>query len=173
MASFLRSLERTPCANAKEARSILARLALRFSEEDEKEQDQVILSSLHGSKGLEFSLVFLVGCDDGIIPHGRVDNPKATDIVGTLDPSEERRLFYVGVTRAKDRLYMLRTKMRLYRGSTRVMAASRFFRDIPEDLIERRAYSGRPVLATSDLAAKARATRELLAKLKAGTPPTR
>ncbi len=170
---LFRSLERTPCANAKEARSILARLALRFSEEDEKEQDQMILSSLHGSKGLEFSLVFLIGCDDGIIPHGRVDNPKATDIVGTLDPSEERRLFYVGVTRAKDRLYMLRTKMRLYRGTTRVMAASRFFRDVPEDLIERRAYSGRPVLATSDLAAKARATRELLAKLKAGTPPAR
>jgi DNA helicase-2/ATP-dependent DNA helicase PcrA len=163
---LFRTLERMPCANAKDARQVLARLSLRFSEEDQEQTDQVILSTLHGSKGLEFSLVFLVGCDDGIIPHGRVDNPKATDIVGTLDPSEERRLFYVGVTRAKDRLFMLRTKTRVYRGSARAMIASRFFRDVPEELFERRAYSGPPVMATADLAAKARAAREALANMK-------
>jgi DNA helicase-2/ATP-dependent DNA helicase PcrA len=168
---FYRTLERLPAKGIKEARSALAKLSLRFSEEEEEEGQRIILSSLHGSKGLEFSLVFLVGCDDGIIPHARVDNPKATDIQGTLDPAEERRLFYVGVTRAKDRLFMLRAKTRAYRGSARPMMASRFLRDIPPDLYERRAYSGPAVMATTDMAAKARAARELLAKLK-GTPTT-
>jgi superfamily I DNA/RNA helicase len=168
---FFRTLERFTETGLKEARSILAKLSLKFSEEEEDEGQRVILSSLHGSKGLEFALVFLVGCDDGIIPHARVDNPKATDIVGTLDPAEERRLFYVGITRAKDRLYMLRAKTRAYRGAARPMMGSRFLRDIPPDLIERRAYSGPPVMNTGDLAARARAAREMLAKIK-GAPPT-
>jgi|LNFM01.1.fsa_nt_gb superfamily I DNA/RNA helicase len=167
---FYRTLERIPCTSLKEARSALARLSLRFSEEEEDPGQQVVLSSLHGSKGLEFSLVFLVGCDDGIIPHSRVDNPKATDIQGTLDPAEERRLFYVGVTRAKDKLYMLRAKMRAYRGGAKPMMATRFLRDVPQDLYERRSYSGPPVMGTTDMAAKARAARELLAKLKGSTP---
>ncbi|MBL8679057.1 MAG: UvrD-helicase domain-containing protein [Myxococcales bacterium] len=167
---FYRTLERIPCTSLKDARSALAKLSLRFSEEEEDPGQQVVLSSLHGSKGLEFSLVFLVGCDDGIIPHSRVDNPKATDIQGTLDPAEERRLFYVGVTRAKDKLYMLRAKTRAYRGGAKPMMPSRFLRDVPLELYERRSYAGPPVMGATDMAAKARAARELLAKLKGSTP---
>jgi superfamily I DNA/RNA helicase len=168
---FYKTLERFTGKGLKEARTALAKLSLRFSEDEEDEGAKVILSSLHGSKGLEFSLVFLIGCDDGIIPHARVDNPKATDIAGTLDPAEERRLFYVGVTRAKDKLYLMRAKTRAYRGATKNMMGSRFLRDIPPDMFERRAYSGPPVMNTVDLAAKARAAKEMLAKLKAQAPP--
>jgi superfamily I DNA/RNA helicase len=165
---FYKTLEKMPAKGLKEARSALAKLSLRFSEEEEEEGQKVILSSLHGSKGLEFSLVFLIGCDDGIIPHSRVDNPKATDIQGTLDPAEERRLFYVGLTRAKDKLYMMRAKTRAYRGGAKPMMASRFLRDIPPDMYERRSYSGPPIMGTTDMAAKAKAAREMLAKLKGG-----
>jgi len=166
---FYRTLEKMPARGIKESRSALAKLSLRFSEEEEEEGQRIVLSSLHGSKGLEFSLVFLVGCDDGIIPHARVDNPKATDIQGTLDPAEERRLFYVGVTRAKDKLYMMRAKTRAYRGGAKPMAPSRFLRDIPPDMYERRSYTGPPVMATTDMAAKAKAAREMLARLKGGS----
>jgi DNA helicase-2/ATP-dependent DNA helicase PcrA len=165
---FYRTLEKIPARGLKESRLALAKLSLRFSEEEEDDGQRIVLSSLHGSKGLEFSLVFLVGCDDGIIPHARVDNPKVTDIQGTLDPAEERRLFYVGVTRAKDRLFLLRAKTRAYRGGLKPMVPSRFLRDIPPHLYERRSYTGPPVMAMNDMAAKARAAREMLARLKSG-----
>ncbi|MDP3274577.1 MAG: UvrD-helicase domain-containing protein [Deltaproteobacteria bacterium] len=168
---FIRTLEKSNAKGPKEVRSTLAKLSLRMADEEKEDAEQVILSSLHGSKGLEFSLVFLIGCDDGIMPHARVDTPKATDIIGTLDPAEERRLFYVGVTRAKDRLFMLRAKTRAYRGGAKPMAASRFFRDIPPELFERRSYVGQPILANPDMAARARAALETLAKLRAGRVP--
>jgi superfamily I DNA/RNA helicase len=69
---------------------VLARLMLRFSEEEEDREDKVTLSTLHGSKGLEFGTVWFLGCDEGIIPHSRTDNPKATDVLSTIDATEER-----------------------------------------------------------------------------------
>jgi DNA helicase-2/ATP-dependent DNA helicase PcrA len=163
-----RTLARIPAeGGATAARQALARLSLRFAEEEEEGDDRVVLSTLHGAKGLEFSLVFLIGCDEGILPHARTDNPRATDILATIDPHEERRLFYVGITRARDRLYLVRAKSRAMRGAARATAPSRFLLELPPHLIERQTYVGQEVLSTRDLAAQARAAREALAALRA------
>jgi DNA helicase II / ATP-dependent DNA helicase PcrA len=87
------------------------------------EQDSPILLTLHAAKGLEFRAVFIIGLDEGLLPHSRsLDDDEAL--------AEERRLFYVGITRAKDRLYLLRAFRRsVYGGGA--MDPSRFLRDIP------------------------------------------
>jgi ATP-dependent exoDNAse (exonuclease V) beta subunit len=82
------------------------------------------LLTLHAAKGLEYGAVFIVGLDDGIIPHSRsFDEPEQME--------EERRLFYVGITRAKDRLYLLRAIQRGGRGMAEETFPSRFMDDIP------------------------------------------
>jgi DNA helicase-2/ATP-dependent DNA helicase PcrA len=94
------------------------------------------LLTLHAAKGLEFGAVFIVGLDDGIIPHSRsFDEPEAME--------EERRLFYVGLTRAKDRLYLIRAVQRGGRGYAEETYPSRFLDDIPEGLLVGRSRSGR------------------------------
>ncbi|MBN8463077.1 MAG: UvrD-helicase domain-containing protein [Dechloromonas sp.] len=164
---FYRTLGKVPAApGGSAARQAINRLALRFSDDEDERGDKVVLSTLHGSKGLEFKLVFLVGCDEGVLPHSRTDNPKATDILSTIDPDEERRLFYVGVTRAKETLYLTRARVRALRGAGRQTAPSRFLLDVPQELFEKRTYTGPSVLATQDLAAQARAAREALAALR-------
>jgi DNA helicase-2/ATP-dependent DNA helicase PcrA len=85
------------------------------------------LLTLHAAKGLEFAVVFIVGLNDKLIPHSRsFDDPDAME--------EERRLFYVGVTRAEDRLYMLHTFRRSVWGSSEVSEPSRYLKDIPSGL---------------------------------------
>jgi DNA helicase-2/ATP-dependent DNA helicase PcrA len=94
------------------------------------------LLTLHAAKGLEFGAVFLVGLDDGILPHSRsFDEPEAME--------EERRLLYVGVTRAKDRLYLLRSIQRGGRGMAEETFPSRFLDDIPSELLAGQTRSGR------------------------------
>lgn len=91
-------------------------------------QDSVQLMSLHSAKGLEFEVVFMVGMEDGLLPHSR----------SLLDPDqmeEERRLCYVGITRAKKYLYFTYAKSRYQYGSSTQQLKSRFLRDIPESLI--------------------------------------
>ncbi len=91
------------------------------------------LLTLHAAKGLEFGAVFIVGLDDGIIPHSRsFDEPEQME--------EERRLFYVGITRAKDRLYLLRA---LQRGMAEETYPSRYLDDIPEKLLVGKTRTGR------------------------------
>jgi DNA helicase II / ATP-dependent DNA helicase PcrA len=86
------------------------------------------LLTLHAAKGLEFPVVFIVGLDEGILPHQRsFEDPEAMH--------EERRLMYVGMTRAKDRLYLLRAFRRSIYGDSGPSEASRFFDDIPEHLL--------------------------------------
>src|SRR5215203_905141 len=85
--------------------AFLHSLTLQMSDEDEDPGNVVTLSTLHGSKGLEFDVVFLIGCEEGLIPHSRTLDARATDpnaVAGgnIQDIEEERRLFYVGVTRA-------------------------------------------------------------------------
>jgi len=93
----------------------------------EGEQAPTLLT-LHAAKGLEFPVVFIVGLDEGILPHQRsFDDPESMH--------EERRLFYVGMTRAKDRLYLLRAFRRSIYGDSSVGDASRFLDDIPEKLL--------------------------------------
>ncbi|MEW6093956.1 MAG: 3'-5' exonuclease, partial [Chloroflexota bacterium] len=94
------------------------------------------LLTLHAAKGLEFGTVFIVGLDDGILPHSRsFDDPEAME--------EERRLFYVGITRAKDRLYLLRALRRGGRGYGEETLPSRYLDDIPPELLAGQTRTGR------------------------------
>jgi DNA helicase-2/ATP-dependent DNA helicase PcrA len=115
--------------------SFLHSLTLQMNEEEEDPGNVVTLSTLHGSKGLEFDVVFLIGCEEGLIPHQRTLDVKATD-AQVQDVEEERRLFYVGVTRAKQRLDMTRCKFRLSRGKPMPRTPCRFLADIPAEMLE-------------------------------------
>ncbi|OGD89900.1 hypothetical protein A3E11_01490 [Candidatus Curtissbacteria bacterium RIFCSPHIGHO2_12_FULL_38_37] len=95
---------------------------------EEKGKNFVTLMTLHAAKGLEFENVFIVGMEEGLFPHSR----------SMLDPAEieeERRLAYVGMTRAKQKLYLSYASQRLYFGSKSANLVSRFIVDIPEELI--------------------------------------
>ena len=93
--------------------------------------DRISLLTLHAAKGLEFPVVFIVGCEDGILPltWGKAE---------AADLEEERRLFYVGVTRAKTKLYLCHAQKRRWRGTVQAMSASPYLADIEEHLLERR-----------------------------------
>jgi DNA helicase-2/ATP-dependent DNA helicase PcrA len=108
----------------------LEQVALVSDQDTLAEEGQApTLLTLHAAKGLEFPVVFIVGLDEGILPHQRsFDDPEAMH--------EERRLMYVGMTRAKDRLYLLRAFRRSIYGDSGPSEASRFFDDIPEHLLK-------------------------------------
>ena len=96
----------------------------------EEKPDSITLITLHQAKGLEYPVVFMVGMEDGLLPHSRsMDDPAALE--------EERRLCYVGMTRAKDRLYMTRAFRRGFRGGMGPNMPSRFLLDIPQELVAR------------------------------------
>jgi superfamily I DNA/RNA helicase len=108
-------------------------LQAQEQEEDEKDKDdsnsnQVTLLTLHGAKGLEYPVVFLVGMEDGLLPHQR-------SIDEASDLSEERRLCYVGITRARDHLILTRAKNRIRYGKPVPRYRSRFLNEIPAELI--------------------------------------
>ncbi|MCH8009674.1 MAG: ATP-binding domain-containing protein, partial [Chloroflexi bacterium] len=103
-------------------------------DELEEELDAVTLITLHAAKGLEFPVVFIVGMEEGVLPHIRsFDDPAQME--------EERRLCYVGITRAKERLYLVRAFRRRLMGSSQHNPASRFLKDIPQELIAKRKTS--------------------------------
>ena len=93
------------------------------------DDDQVILMTLHSAKGLEFPTVFLSGVEEGVFPHIRA-------LTEPVEMEEERRLAYVGITRAMQRLYMTHAWSRQLFGSTQYNPPSRFFDEIPEELVE-------------------------------------
>jgi DNA helicase-2/ATP-dependent DNA helicase PcrA len=93
-----------------------------------EDQDALIMMTLHSAKGLEFPVVFLVGMEDGLFPHSR-----ALREPGELE--EERRLAYVGMTRARERLYLTCAEERLLYGETVSWPVSQFVREIPEHLL--------------------------------------
>ena len=94
----------------------------------DEEQETVTLMTLHSAKGLEFPVVFLVGMEEGIFPgHKSMAEPK--------DLEEERRLCYVGITRAKKQLFLTCSKQRTMFGSTSCNPVSRFLKEIPEDML--------------------------------------
>jgi DNA helicase-2/ATP-dependent DNA helicase PcrA len=94
----------------------------------EENSDAVTLITLHAAKGLEYPVVFIVGMDEGSLPHARsVDKPEQLE--------EERRLAYVGFTRAMRRLYLVRAYRRSFFGETHITEPSRFLEDIPIDLV--------------------------------------
>jgi DNA helicase-2/ATP-dependent DNA helicase PcrA len=98
-------------------------------EEEENADRGVTLMTLHSAKGLEFPHVFLVGMEEGIFPHVRsLDDEEEME--------EERRLAYVGITRAEKRLYLTRARMRMLFGQTSANPPSRFLSEIPEHLVQ-------------------------------------
>ncbi|WP_246056188.1 DNA helicase PcrA [Alteribacter natronophilus] len=101
-------------------------------EEDEETgepEEQIILMTLHSAKGLEFPVVFLIGMEEGVFPHSR-------SLMEEAEMEEERRLAYVGITRAEKELYLSRARMRTLYGRTNMNPASRFLGEIPEDLLD-------------------------------------
>jgi DNA helicase II / ATP-dependent DNA helicase PcrA len=90
--------------------------------------DAVHLMTLHSAKGLEFKVVFIAGLEEGILPHSR-------SMLDHKEMEEERRLMYVGITRAKEKVYLLFTSQRNIFGSTQVNPPSRFLDDIPPHLL--------------------------------------
>lgn len=99
---------------------------------DETEEDRgnaVVMMTLHSAKGLEFPVVFLVGMEEGIFPHSRA-------LLEEVEMEEERRLAYVGITRAEEELFLTRALMRTLYGQTKMNAPSRFIEEIPEHLIQ-------------------------------------
>ena len=132
---LLRSIERLEAragADRDALQQLLHHIALDPADEELDEPGrQVTLSSLHSAKGLEFSVVFLIGCVEGVLPHARTTDPRITDAT-VADLEEERRLFYVGVTRARDLLYLTRHKERVHRGRIAKISPSRFLQDLPE-----------------------------------------
>jgi len=106
---------------------------LSSPDEIETKKNLVNLMTMHCAKGLEFPVVFIVGCEEGIFPHSRSSfNPDQME--------EERRLCYVGITRAKEKAYLTFTRQRKLWGQTMVNPPSRFISDIPDHLIEYREY---------------------------------
>ncbi len=118
-------------------------LEAQESEKDQEEKDkdtqknQVTLLTFHGAKGLEFRVVFMVGVEEGFLPHKRTLD-EVTDL------SEERRLCYVGMTRAQDHLFLIRAKNRIRYGKPQPRLPSRFLEEIPKDLLVRMDESGTP-----------------------------
>ncbi len=102
-------------------------------EEDESHKDQVTLLTLHGSKGLEFPVVFLVGTEEGFLPHQRTIDATGPEAIYGFD--EERRLAYVGITRAQIQLILTRAKFRVRYGKKVPRLISRFIGDIPKNLL--------------------------------------
>ncbi len=101
------------------------------SEADNLEEtpNATTLLTLHAAKGLEFPVVFLTGLEDGLLPHSR-------SLEDGEELAEERRLLYVGLTRAKDRVYLSHAFRRTFYGDSSVSVPSRFLSDIPQELIE-------------------------------------
>ena len=120
----------------------LENIALIADQDTITDANAPTLLTLHAAKGLEFGAVFIVGLDDGIIPHSRsFDEPAQME--------EERRLFYVGITRAKDKLYLLRAISRGGRGMSEETNPSRFLEDVPASLLVGKTRTGRPASSFS------------------------
>jgi DNA helicase II / ATP-dependent DNA helicase PcrA len=98
----------------------------------DEEVEQVRLMTLHAAKGLEFSAVFIAGLEEELLPHFRA----VTETTGDEGLEEERRLFYVGMTRARDRLFLTYAAYRMHFGETTARSPSRFIDEIPPELLE-------------------------------------
>lgn len=99
------------------------------SDQSQISRGAVTLMTLHAAKGLEFPTVFMIGMEEGVFPHSR-------SLMDTSEMEEERRLCYVGITRARQKLYLTYAKKRLFFGTRSSNLQSRFLTDIPEQLFE-------------------------------------
>ena len=108
-------------------------------DEAEIEDESITLMTLHSAKGLEFPVVFLVGMEENIFPISR-----ATDFDKENELEEERRLCYVGITRAKERLFLSNARVRTIYGDDHINKPSRFLYEIPQELIKTVKRQSRP-----------------------------
>jgi DNA helicase II / ATP-dependent DNA helicase PcrA len=145
----------------------LENIALVSDQDTIAEGNIPTLLTLHAAKGLEFGAVFIVGLDDGILPHSRsFDEPEGME--------EERRLFYVGITRAKDKLYLIRAIQRGGRGAAEETYPSRFLDDVPADLLIGKSRTGRSIHGRApetlwSLRSRPQAASVIEIKFRAGT----
>lgn len=95
----------------------------------EEGHNAATLMTLHSAKGLEFPIVFICGLEEGVFPHSRA-------LYEPMELEEERRLMYVGITRAKDQLYLLHAQQRMLFGEFKQSAPSQFLLDLPEELVQ-------------------------------------
>lgn len=100
----------------------------RLNEDENDEKGNVVLMTLHAAKGLEFPVVFLMGLEEGVFPHSR-------SLFEEDEMAEERRLAYVGITRAEQDLFITNAEMRTLFGRTSMNPVSRFISEIPEELL--------------------------------------
>jgi superfamily I DNA/RNA helicase len=101
--------------------------------------------TMHAAKGLEFPVVFIAGCEDGLIPYRKKQGEQESLL-------EERRLFYVALTRAQAKIYLTHAKRRLWFGQSTSQQASPFLEAVEEDLKEhKKPFSPRPALKKRDL----------------------
>ncbi|OGI43481.1 MAG: hypothetical protein A2150_05170 [Candidatus Muproteobacteria bacterium RBG_16_64_11] len=129
LVSAARNYEHDGADGMEPLAAFLAHAALEAGEgEAEAWEDCVQLMSLHSAKGLEFPLVFLTGLEEGLFPHQRSSEDRAR-------LEEERRLCYVGMTRAMQQLYLSHAEVRRLHGTERYTAPSRFLSEIPEELM--------------------------------------
>ncbi|WP_147803148.1 DNA helicase PcrA [Alkalicoccus halolimnae] len=98
-------------------------------DEEEESQEKSLLMTLHSAKGLEFPIVFLIGLEEGVFPHSR-------SLMEEAEMEEERRLAYVGITRAEQQLFISRAKMRTLYGRTNMNPPSRFLHELPQELVD-------------------------------------
>ncbi len=110
-------------------REFIDRASLATPLDEGGQGDMVTLMTLHSAKGLEFPVVFMVGMEEGFLPHAL-----SLDSLAGLE--EERRLCYVGITRAQEILFLVRTRTRLYYGRERAFPPSRFLNSIPRELVK-------------------------------------
>ncbi len=137
--------EATRLENIKELRSVateypvlsefletVALLEEKYSNKikDDRQRNAVTMMTLHAAKGLEFPIVYIVGMEEGLFPHARA-------LMDRDELEEERRLCYVGITRAKERLYLTYANRRLFFGTRTQNMISRFISDIPEHILEK------------------------------------
>ncbi len=106
---------------------------LSDADEIENNKNVVHLMTLHTAKGLEFPVIFIIGCEEGILPHSK-------SLLNPLDIEEERRLFYVGITRSKIHLNLILSQRRTSWGAKEANPPSRFLSEIPEHLIKYEEY---------------------------------
>jgi DNA helicase-2/ATP-dependent DNA helicase PcrA len=173
LATLARRETRDGGAGPQGLAAFLQMLTMDVETETDDDADVVTLSTLHGSKGLEFDAVFLVGCEEGYLPHARTLDPRATDGVpstageAAADIEEERRLFYVGVTRAKEQLVLSRARSRVLRGKAVPRTPSRFLLDVPAELLEEVVMKDEAPTSPQEATAAAEAILAMLQKPRA------
>jgi DNA helicase-2/ATP-dependent DNA helicase PcrA len=111
--------------------------SMMITENKKTETNAVKLMTVHASKGLEFKHVFITGLEDGLFPHQRNGEIKNAE-----DKEEERRLFYVALTRAREKLFLSFANFRTIFGSRQINAPSEFISDIPSDILEKEGEKG-------------------------------